>query len=95
MLSHEHVLCVSHAMKIGFGDKWFSTCEVIDKAVQALQQVKAECSVDTIIDGTPLNLGRDVPMLQEISRRSGVHIILSTGLYYTFALHSCSSKRNV
>jgi phosphotriesterase-related protein len=56
---------------------------VIDAAVQALKQVKIDCGVDTIIDGTPLNLGRNVPMLQEISRRSGVHIILSTGLYYT------------
>ena len=83
VLSHEHVVCVSHAMKIGFGDNWFSTSEVIDTAVQALQQAKTECGVDTIIDGTPLNLGRDVPMLQEISRRSGVNIILSTGLYYT------------
>ncbi len=83
VLSHEHILCVSHALKIGFGDKWFNTREVIECAVKALQQVKAECGVDTIIDGTPLNLGRDVSMLQEISRRSGVNIILSTGLYYT------------
>ena len=83
VLSHEHILCVSHAMKIGFGNKWFNTDEVIDTAVKALKQAKAECGVDTIIDGTPINLGRDVPMLQEISRRSGVNIILSTGLYYT------------
>ena len=83
VLSHEHILCVSHAMKIGFGAKWFNTDEVIDTAVKALKQAKSECGVNTIIDGTPINLGRDVPMLQEISRRSGVNIILSTGLYYT------------
>lgn len=74
---------MSHALKTGFGDKWFNTREVIDYAVKALQQTKAECGVNTIVDGTPLNLGRDIKMLQEISRRSGVNIIFSTGLYYT------------
>ena len=83
ILSHEHILCCSHAMKIGFGDKWFNTQEVIDMGVAVLKQVKEECGVDTIIDGTPLNLGRDIPLLQEISKRSGVNIIASTGLYYT------------
>ena len=83
ILSHEHILCTSHAMQQGFKDKWFNTQEVIEVAVKALKQVKSECGVDTIIDGTPLNLGRDIEMLQEISRRSKVNIIFSTGLYYT------------
>ena len=83
ILSHEHILCCSHAMKTGFGDKWFNTKEVIDIGVELLKQVKRECGVNTIVDGTPLNLGRDIKLLQEISRRSGVHIIASTGLYYT------------
>lgn len=83
VLSHEHIICCSHAMKIGFGDKWYNTEEVIDIASKLLKQAKDECGIDTIIDGTPLNLGRDINLLQEVSRKSGVNIIASTGLYYT------------
>lgn len=83
VLSHEHIICCSHAMKIGFGDKWFNTEEVIDVASKLLKQAKEEGNIDTIIDGTPLNLGRDISLLQEVSRRSGVNIVLSSGLYYT------------
>lgn len=83
ILSHEHILCCSHAMKLGFGNKWFNTDEIIEYGTAILRQAKEECGVDTIVDGTPLNLGRDINLLQEISRRSGVHIIASTGLYYT------------
>lgn len=83
VLSHEHIICCSHAMRAGFGDKWFNTDELIDIASKLLKQTKDECGIDTIIDGTPLNLGRDINLLQEVSRKSGVNIIASTGLYYT------------
>ena len=39
VLSHEHIICCSHAMKIGFGDKWYNTEEVIDIASKLLKQI--------------------------------------------------------
>lgn len=83
VLCHEHVVCISHAMKAGFGDRWFNTEEVIDYAVKLFGQAKNECGINTIIDGTPLNLGRDISLLKEVSQKSGVNIIASSGLYYT------------
>jgi phosphotriesterase-related protein len=38
-----------------------------------------EGGVDTIIDATTLDLGRDVSILMEASRQSGVHIVACTG----------------
>ena len=35
--------------------------------------------VRTIIDVTTLDLGRDIPLMQDVSRRSGVHAIPCTG----------------
>ena len=83
VLSHEHIVCCSHAMKLAFGDKWFNTEELISIASELLKKAKDECGINTIIDGTPVNLGRDIKLMQEISKRTGVNIIPSTGLYYT------------
>ena len=63
VLSHEHIICCSHAMKIAFGEKWYNTKEVIDVAVMLLKEAKEKCDVNTIIDGTPVNLGRDIALL--------------------------------
>lgn len=35
------------------------------------------------IDCIPVNIGRDIALLKEISQKSGVNIICSTGFYYT------------
>ena len=49
ILSHEHILCCSHAMKLGFGNKWFNTDEIIEYGTAILRQAKEECGVDTIV----------------------------------------------
>jgi phosphotriesterase-related protein len=46
--------------------------------VAKLQAAKAE-GVDTIVDCTPDDIGRDIRLLEEVSRKSGVHVIASTG----------------
>ena len=81
-LAHEHVLCASPTMLAAFGNKWMDRERVIDKAVTLLTEAKEECGVSSIIDATPIDLGRDVSILREVSERSGVNILCSTGLYY-------------
>ena len=83
VLCHEHVACFSHNMKQCLGDKWFNTEAVIERAVKLFKQAKEECGVDTIIDGTPFDLGRDIDMMREVSKQSGVNIIASSGMYYS------------
>ena len=48
----------------------------IEDAVAALSQAYDE-GLRTIIDLTTFDLGRDIQMLEEVSRRTGVNIILT------------------
>ena len=49
-------------------------------AMVALSQAYDE-GLRTIIDLTTFDLGRDIQMLEEVSRRTGVNIILTTGAH--------------
>ncbi|GAB6876861.1 phosphotriesterase family protein [Thermaerobacter litoralis] len=40
------------------------------------------CGVKTVVDATPNDCGRDPELLREISERTGLQIICSTGYYY-------------
>lgn len=39
--------------------------------------------IATLVDATPFSLGRDVAILREVSRRTGLQIVASTGSYAT------------
>lgn len=80
-LCHEHVLCANPAFYNAFKAKWFLREEVIDRAVKLFKQAKDECGVSTIIDGTPIDLGRDIEIIKEVSRKSGINILVSSGIY--------------
>jgi len=81
-LCHEHIICCNTAMRNAFGESYFDTKAVTDKAVLMLKDAK-QAGIDTIIDATPIDLGRDVLLLKEVSEKSGVNIIASSGLYYS------------
>ena len=76
-LSHEHVLLSAAGVSQtypGFIDHQRVTD---DGAVEL--KVAYDEGVRTIIDVTTFNLGRDIRLLAEVSRRSGVHIVACTG----------------
>jgi len=55
--------------------------EVISRAcAQALEEAKIY-GVQTMVDATPNDLGRDVELQKMVSERSGINIICATGLY--------------
>jgi len=75
-LMHEHVMC-------GFAGVFRDYPELLgenlmERAVDDLKKAK-EGGVDTIVDATTIDLGRDVNLLVEASRRSGVNIIACSG----------------
>ena len=37
--------------------------------------------MDSIVDCSPFNLGRDVLLLRDVSERTGINIIATTGVY--------------
>ncbi len=81
-LCHEHIVCGSPDLKKAFGDRYYRDDQLIDLAVKQITEAKERYGLGTIIDGTPIDIGRDVRVLVEVSKRTGVHIIASTGLYY-------------
>jgi phosphotriesterase-related protein len=56
----------------------------IGRAVVRLKNL-AEFGVKTLVDPCPIELGRDVRLLREVSEKSGVQIICATGFYYEAA----------
>ncbi|MEZ4584783.1 MAG: twin-arginine translocation signal domain-containing protein [Gemmatimonadales bacterium] len=75
-LPHEHVV----ASSAGFLRVWpeYLGAGFVDKAVAKLAEAKRE-GIDTIVDVTPIDVGRDVRLLAEVSRRSGMQIVCCTG----------------
>jgi len=81
-LMHEHVICSSPVMMSEFGDQWFDREAVVELASRKVRHAKERHGVQSIVDATPLNLARDISLLADVSRRSGVNIIAATGMYY-------------
>ena len=75
-LMHEHLIVSSAGIPKNYpmllGDDY------LNRIVNGLTQAK-EGGIDTIVDATTLDLGRDISVLTEASRRSGVNIVATTG----------------
>jgi len=77
-LPHEHIFAGS----AGILETWpvlvGGRTAFRDRVVDKLTTMKAE-GVDTIVDVTPSDIGRDIRFLEDVSRRSGVQIVACTG----------------
>jgi phosphotriesterase-related protein len=74
-LMHEHVMSQSFVARDYpelFGEHFF------DRIIEGMAAAK-QGGVDTIIDATTFDLGRDVSLLAEIARRTNINIIACTG----------------
>jgi phosphotriesterase-related protein len=81
-LMHEHVLVSDWNVRNNIRDWWgASREEVLADAVARLKEAKA-AGVDTMVDLTPIDLGRDVQFIQEAAQQSGMQIIVATGIYH-------------
>jgi phosphotriesterase-related protein len=79
---HEHVLASSTEFLRLWPEYMGGRSKFTNDAVERLKAAKA-AGIDTIIDCTTADLGRDVRLLQEVSRRAGVHIVAATGHWLT------------
>ena len=77
-LMHEHILVDSPGVEANF-HVWDRQHE-IENAVAKLKDVMAR-GVSTLVDLTPGDW-RDIPFVQEVVRRTGMQVIVATGIYY-------------
>ena len=80
-LVHEHVLIGYPGWFMDARMPPFVRAEALDRAVDAFQQLRAY-GVQTVVDPCPMDLGRDVTFNAEVSQRSGVTLISTTGAYF-------------
>lgn len=78
-LSHEHLFIHSTGMQHHY--PWLYDRESAIEHVTLELRDAADAGVGTIIDVTTPDLGRDVELITEASRRSGVRVIVATGIW--------------
>ena len=81
-LMHEHVAIVNWNMRMALGKRWFDRDAHVKHATGEARAA-IERGVKTIVDLTPLNLGRDIEMIRDVAEASGLQIIAATGFYWT------------
>ncbi len=80
-LSHEHLTNGAGGMERVPG--LYDEADAVDANVEALKRVKA-AGIDTVIDLTPFDLGRQVSLFQKVAARHdehGVNVVCATGVY--------------
>lgn len=82
-LAHEHICCFSEYAYQMVGNDYLDKEQLLKVAAEYLKLLKEKYGLSTFIDCTPVNIGRDIALLKEVSQKSGVNIICSTGFYYT------------
>jgi len=76
-LPHEHVAEGAYYLRKWPKD-WGGRPEFVARSVEKLRVVRA-AGISTIVDLTPYDVFRDIRFLEEISRKSGLHMIAATG----------------
>ena len=78
-LTHEHVWQSAAGINATFPE-FFDREGTIDRAVEKLREAY-EGGVRTLVDVTTMDLGRDILLLEDVSRRSRVNVIAATGFW--------------
>ncbi len=78
-LMHEHVVLQSPGVKENWPEA-FPRERVTKRALEHLRAAKA-AGVDTIVDLTTMDNGRDVPLVAEIAKQVDINLIVCTGLW--------------
>jgi phosphotriesterase-related protein len=77
---HEHVFVLDTEVLQNYPEDWGEEEQRIADAVARLNKLHA-CGVSTIVDLTVIGLGRYIPRIQQIARRTPINIIVATGIY--------------
>ena len=78
-LSHEHVQVTSAGIQQVYPE-FIDRQATITTGVAQLREAYAE-GLRTIVDVTTIDLGRDIKLIEQVSRESGVQIVCATGTW--------------
>ncbi|MHA1420330.1 MAG: phosphotriesterase, partial [Candidatus Heimdallarchaeaceae archaeon] len=92
-LMHEHIIVDITGAERSF-EKSYSVKEVVDYVLPFLMEAKNK-GCQTIVEATPLGLGRDLDVLVECSKRSGLNIITCTGAWDGADVKGLSVPKNI
>ena len=76
-LSHEHVGTNAAGLRHTYPE-FIDRAGIIEQSTAALKEAYAE-GLRTIVDVSTFDLGRDIAMIAEVARQSGVNIVVATG----------------
>jgi phosphotriesterase-related protein len=79
-LTHEHVFTASAGILQTYPELFGDFGKLTEQAVATLTEAR-DGGVQTIVELSTLDLGRDVRFLADVSRRTGVNIIAATGIW--------------
>ena len=77
-LSHEHVGTNAAGLRHTYPEI-IDRQGIVEQSTAALKEAYEEAGLRTIIDVSTFDLGRDVEMIAEVSKQSGVNIVVATG----------------
>ena len=91
-LMHEHILVCAGGLYRSYPDLLGPNRE--ERAIAALREAKA-AGIDTFVDATTFDLGRDPELLRRVSAASGVNIVNVTGWWLDVPrfIHNVSPKQ--
>lgn len=78
-LMHEHVVTLSPGVR----ENWpqtFNRALVVRRGVEKMREARA-AGIDTMVDLTTADLGRDVSLVAEIVREAHVQVVVATGIW--------------
>ena len=78
-LPHEHLIDSSAGIRHTYYELEFRD-QALDMALESFTQAKSG-GVDTVVEVSPLDLGRDVVLMKEVSEKTGVQFICCTGCW--------------
>lgn len=80
-LIHEHVLIGFPGWQLDALAPRYVRADAMARAIDQMQELRG-LGVGTFVDPCPMDLGRDVEFLAELSQRSGLRIVCTTGAYF-------------
>ncbi len=79
-LTHEHIRYAYQGCEFDHRNVWDFETMATDVG-RSVRQIVGDYGVKTMVDLTPPDIGRHPELLAEVSRRSGCHVIATTGFY--------------